>query len=185
MATFISHAVAAGAMGCVYAKRPMPRRFWDWTLLCAILPDIDVLGFRFGVRYEDFLGHRGFTHSLFFAALLAAAVAWFGFEESRGSWKRYASFAGFLFIVTASHGLFDALTDGGLGVALFSPFDQGRYFLPWHPISVSPIGFANPLDPYVRAVFWSEFVWMWVPCWALAGVVLLWRRVRRRGAAET
>jgi len=46
----------------------------------------------------------------------------------------------YFFLATASHGLLDALTDGGLGVAFFAPFDNHRYFLPWRPIHVSPIG---------------------------------------------
>jgi inner membrane protein len=40
----------------------------------------------------------------------------------------------------ASHGLLDAMTDGGRGVALFWPFTARRYFLPWRPIPVAPIG---------------------------------------------
>jgi inner membrane protein len=36
--------------------------------VCAALPDIDVIGFRFGIDYGALLGHRGFTHSLAFAA---------------------------------------------------------------------------------------------------------------------
>jgi hypothetical protein len=32
--------------------------------------------------------------------------------------------------VTASHGMLDAMTDGGLGVAFFAPFDNARYFFP-------------------------------------------------------
>jgi inner membrane protein len=44
---------------------------------------MDVIGFSFGVRYGDFWGHRGFTHSLFFAAMLAVLVA--GVGLSRGS----------------------------------------------------------------------------------------------------
>ncbi len=46
----------------------------------------------------------------------------------------------FLFVATISHGILDALTDGGLGVAFFAPFVNTRYFFPWTPIKVSPIG---------------------------------------------
>jgi inner membrane protein len=49
----------------------------------------------------------------------------------------------YLFLATASHGVLDAMTDGGLGVAFFSPFDNRRYFLPWRPIVVSPISIAR------------------------------------------
>jgi hypothetical protein len=40
-----------------------------------------------------------------------------------------------------------SLTDGGLGCALFWPFDLTRYFAPWRPIPVAPIGLAF-LSPY-------------------------------------
>ena len=42
--------------------------------------------------------------------------------------------------VVASHALLDTLTDGGLGVALLWPFTDARYFAPWRPIPVAPIG---------------------------------------------
>jgi len=54
----------------------MPLRFWVWTAICSMLPDIDVISFAFGIRYEDMLGHRGFTHSIFFAAMIGAVAAW-------------------------------------------------------------------------------------------------------------
>lgn len=39
-------------------------------VLCAVLPDADVIGFRFGISYADAFGHRGFSHSLAFALLM-------------------------------------------------------------------------------------------------------------------
>ncbi|HYX92236.1 MAG TPA: hypothetical protein VE782_11770, partial [Myxococcaceae bacterium] len=38
------------------------------------------------------------------------------------------------------HGLLDALTDGGLGAALFWPLTAARCFAPVLPIPVAPIG---------------------------------------------
>jgi inner membrane protein len=43
-------------------------------------------------------------------------------------------------LLVSSHGLLDCLTDGGLGVALFWPFTTARYFFPWRPLPVAPIG---------------------------------------------
>ena len=43
-------------------------------------------------------------------------------------------------LVAVSHGMLDTLTDGGLGIALFWPFSNRRYFVPWTPIPVAPIG---------------------------------------------
>src|SRR4029450_4848408 len=101
---------------------------------CAILPDIDVIGFQFGVRYGDMLGHRGITHSITFAVAVSAVVALA--SPGRPRWLAWLC----LFLATVSHGLFDAMTDGGLGVAFFAPFSEARYFFPFRPIHVSPIG---------------------------------------------
>ena len=74
MPTLFSHALAATAMG-QWCRQPQPRRFWVWTVVCAMLPDVDVIGFPLGIRYDDMLGHRGLTHSLAFAALTGAVAA--------------------------------------------------------------------------------------------------------------
>jgi inner membrane protein len=166
MATILSHAVAAAAMGSVYAgDRPMPAAFWTAAAVCAILPDADVVGFSFGIRYGDVLGHRGFSHSFIFAILIALLAAW----GLRGTvpWKSFLSLTIFFSLVTASHALIDAFTNGGLGVALFSPFDLKRYFFPWRPIEVSPIGIGAFLTERGLAVILNEVRWIWLPSIAL------------------
>jgi inner membrane protein len=130
-----------------------------------MLPDADVLGFRFGVSYGDMLGHRGLTHSLLFAALLSIAVtAVISGERWRSGRLRIALF---LFVVTASHGLLDAFTNGGLGIAFLAPFNDQRFFFPVRPIPVSPIGTA-----FFSARGWSvlqgEMLWVWLPTLVLA-----------------
>jgi membrane-bound metal-dependent hydrolase YbcI (DUF457 family) len=92
-----------------------------------VLPDADVLGFPFGIRYEDILGHRGLLHSLTFALVLSWIVAFLAFPRLPKRWTRFLLFS-YFFIVTASHGALDAMTDGGLGIAFFAPFDNTRYF---------------------------------------------------------
>src|SRR5438552_12554369 len=74
MASAFSHAVAALSIGTCFYRPQIPKRVWVAGILCSIVPDLDVIGFRFGIRYGDFWGHRGFTHSLVFAALLASIV---------------------------------------------------------------------------------------------------------------
>ena len=69
MASAFTHAFVAVAAGKIYARDPMPRRFWATSIALSILPDLDVIGFAFGIRYEDFLGHRGFSHSIVFAMI--------------------------------------------------------------------------------------------------------------------
>jgi len=59
--------------------------------------------------------------------------------------------------VLASHALLDTMTDGGLGCALFWPFDLTRYFAPWRPIPVAPIGLAF-FSPYGGVIALTELV---------------------------
>jgi len=106
-----------------------------WSAL-ALLPDVDVVGFALGVEYADPWGHRGATHSMAFAAALGLAIGlcarWLARPVTRT--------ACFAILVLLSHPLLDTMTDGGLGCALWYPFDLTRYFAPWRPIPVAPIG---------------------------------------------
>jgi len=142
---------------------------------CSVVPDFDVIGFRFGIRYGDFWGHRGFTHSPAFAAILAGAIVLLAFRDGLPNISRLSMWI-YFFLATASHGLLDAMTDGGLGVAFFAPFDNRRYFLPWTPIRVSPIGIGRFASSRGYAVLQSELLWIWVPAGALIGSTLLLRR---------
>jgi hypothetical protein len=67
-------------------------------------------------------------------------------------------------LVVASHPLLDTLTDGGLGCALFWPFDLTRYFAPSTPIPIAPIGlrFFSPYGMYaagVELLYFAPLFW--------------------------
>jgi len=112
---------------------------WRWTILLAavsLAPDLDVLGFPLGVPYDAPFGHRGALHSLAFAALCGCALALAGRASGLPPLPILCS----TILVMASHGILDAFTDGGRGVALLWPFTDARYFAPWRPIPVSSIG---------------------------------------------
>lgn len=172
MASVFTHAFVAAASGKVYAAGPMPARFWLLSMLCSVLPDADVVTFLFGVPYGSTFGHRGFTHSLAFALLVGASVVALFFREAR----RKAPLVLFFSLATASHAALDALTNGGLGVAFFSPFSNRRYFFPFRPVEVSPIGPGSFFSRRGLAVIESELLWVWLPCALLAAAVLIWRR---------
>lgn len=177
MATILSHGVAALALGKVYTGEVMPARFWAASAVCAMLPDVDVIGFRFGVRYGDMLGHRGLTHSLLFALLIAMATVALLFRDPKVfSQQRRIKLVVYFFVVTASHGVLDALTNGGLGVAFFAPFSNTRYFFPWTPIEVSPIGLRFFSSSSAWMVIISEIVWIWIPSALLVTVAWVVRR---------
>jgi inner membrane protein len=177
MASAFSHAFVAVAAGKMLPHGPMPEKFWWLSIACSVLPDADALGYFLGIPYGHPLGHRGLTHSLGFALVLSLVVVTvcFGDVPAR-RWLLATHF----FLVTASHGVLDAMTNGGLGIAFFAPFDNTRHFLPWRPIMVSPLEPHLFFSRYGLHVMISEFVWVWVPVAFVWGSVRLSRALRSR-----
>lgn len=158
MASILGHFTA----GFSLSKLVKWKIHWSIPFLATIsafLPDIDVISFKFGIPYEDMFGHRGFTHSIFFAFIWAAFLCRF-YKNQRG-----IIFTIF-FLATVSHLILDALTTGGLGVAVFAPFNDKRYFFPWEMrvIRVSPIGIKNFMSSRGWIVVKSELIWVVLPC---------------------
>lgn len=148
------------------------------TALCAMIPDGDVVGLAFGIRFGSMFGHRGFTHSIMFALIFGGIIAFIAdrFLQTGISFiKLFVYFS----LATFSHPLLDMLTNGGSGVALFAPFSNERYFFPWRPVEVSPIGmgFFSDRDWTVIA---SEFVWIWLPAIAVILAATIIRNVRNK-----
>jgi inner membrane protein len=168
MASLGHIAVGMAASRLYRDQRPSPRLSLSsalfWSAL-SFLPDADVVGFALGVRYADEWGHRGATHSFVFAMAVGAIVG-----IAAPFVRRAALRTGVLAtLVLASHPLLDTLTDGGLGCALFWPVDLTRYFAPWTPIPVSPIGlrFFSPYGMYtagVELLYFAPLIWFaWRP----------------------
>jgi inner membrane protein len=168
MASAFGHAAVSFALGqSGIVKSP------SWGLLFAgivlsILPDADSMGFAMGVPYGSFWGHRGFSHSIVFALLVALFCQQLFFRKGKTDAEALRVFI-FLFLSCASHAVLDAMTTGGLGVAFFSPFNNQRYFFPFRPIKVSPINVHAFFEGKGLAVIKSEAVWIGIPC----GIVVL------------
>jgi len=171
MPTIFTHAVVPLAAGLALGRKALPPRLVAAGVVAAMAPDFDTVAFRLGIAYADQFGHRGATHSIVFAlalGLIAAACApWL----RSGRWRAFA----FIALCTLSHPLLDALTNGGLGVALLWPWSGERLFAPWRPIAVSPIG-AGFFSARGAAVLWSELQWVVVP---LVLAALQWAAIRK------
>ena len=172
MASIFSHAVVAAALAPVVLPRGAPWRVVALGALASVLPDADVIGFAFGIPYGHLLGHRGLTHSVAFAAALALVLLPFARAAPATRGRVWL----FLALATASHGLLDALTNGGLGVAFLAPISAERYFFPVRPIQVSPIGATAFFSEWGRRVMESELLWIWLPASLVGSTALLWRR---------
>ncbi|WP_342316989.1 metal-dependent hydrolase [Lysobacter sp. FW306-1B-D06B] len=171
MPTVFTHAVVPLAIGIALGPRAIDRRLLLAGAVAAVLPDADVVAFKLGIAYADDFGHRGASHSLVFAVTLGLLAACFHGALRSAPWKA----ALWCFACALSHPLLDALTNGGLGVALWWPWSDARLFAPWRPIAVSPIG-AGFFSARGLAVIASEIRWVWLPCAILAMTILALRR---------
>lgn len=178
MPTVLTHAVASMAAVKILSPPPTPPRIWLAAILAGMLADLDSFGLVLGIPYGHPLGHRGLSHSLLFGLLLGMLLAAV-FLHNMARRERFRF--GLVFSAAAMlHGPLDALTNGGLGVALFAPFDNHRMFFPVTPIEVSPIGLSGPAIRRLAAVLYSELLWVWLPCGALVLSVMFVRRLRAR-----
>ena len=182
MASTFSHAFVATALGSAYAQHRMPWYFWVLSIACSILPDADVIGFALGLPYNSLWGHRGLSHSLCFAFILSLCVVSLAFRERVVfSWPWWSHVL-YFFVVTASHGVLDAMTDGGRGIAFFAPFDTTRYFFPWRPVRVSPISIRAFFSTWGLQILETELVFIWLPTTVLCAAAYVFRRGERAAA---
>lgn len=178
MASLFGHAFASIALGSSFSKKQQTIKLFLLTIVCAIIPDTDVIGFQFNIAYESFWGHRGFSHSLVFAFLFGLLITLIFFRKEAVSKKGIVLFL-FFSLCTASHSILDAMTSGGYGVAFFSPFDITRYFFPWRPIKVSPLGIANFFTERGLRVIKSELIWIGIPGFIYIILMLIIRKTKK------
>lgn len=157
MASIFGHSVVGYTLTKIIDNKPA-----KWLLLAAVfstvLPDFDVIGFKFGIPYSHPLGHRGFTHSILFALLWALLLTFTLGKKSKKLWFVV------IFLSTVSHGILDAMTTGGRGVGFFIPFNNERFFFPLRVIKVSPLGFERFFSEWGLQVIFSEFKFIVIPC---------------------
>lgn len=167
MPTTLTHAIPAIAVGLGLGKNYISKRLIFTGAFIANIPDLDLIGPRFyGIEFDSIYGHRGYTHSILFALVLAFIFSLFFLKSD---FKK-----AFLFLTfcTLSHGILDAFTEGGLGITFFWPFLDDRYYAFVQPIINVGISFRGL---YATAqglpIFISEIIWVWLP-FALLGLAL-------------
>jgi inner membrane protein len=177
MPSVFSHPAVPLALATVLPPEVISPSIVLLSIVCSTVPDLDVVGFRFGVPRGHLLGHRGLSHSIVFAVCLSGCLTWLLPAESQPLKVSPLTVFLFLFLSTLSHGILDAMTTGGSGVAFFAPVHNQRYFLPWRPIHVSPISLSGFFSARGVRVLRSEMQWIWLPAACVAIVVTLLRRM--------
>lgn len=173
MPTIVTHAAVPLCLGLGLGSKVIPRSLLLAGIGLAMLPDADVLAFKFGVAYGNVFGHRGFTHSLLFAFVVPLLVTWLGRKHFKASLARCWAF---LTVSLLSHSLLDSITTGGKGVGWLWPWSDERFFAPWQVIKVAPFALSRYTTPYGHQVIISELLWVWLPGVIL--MLLLWKMQR-------
>ena len=140
MPTVITHAAVPLCIGLGLGSKVIPPRLLFAGIILAMLPDADVLSFKFGVAYGNVFGHRGFTHSLVFAFVVPLLCVLIGRR-----WFRAGLIRCWLFLTVSllSHSLLDSVTTGGKGVGWLWPWSDERFFAPWQVIKVAPFALSR------------------------------------------
>lgn len=180
MPTIFTHPAVPLALGLGLGCRWIPPRLLCAGVLASVLPDLDVLAFRFNVSYAHILGHRGFSHSLLFALMLALMAT--VLVTRRGDLRRICFV--FVFLAALSHALLDMVTNGGLGVAVGWPFSSARFFAPWQFIEVAPLKVSRLFGAAGLTVLKSEVLGVWLPAMLLGIALWAFRKWRLASSAE-
>lgn len=140
----------------------------------ALLPDADVLLVACGASDFGASGHRGASHS-FTVALVAGLIV--PLATRRLGWP-LARTAIAATLAVASHGVLDALAQGGRGLPLLWPMSPARFHAPWRIIPDAPRG-MRLISHYGLAELAIEFV-LFLPITVYALWPRLLVRLRQR-----
>ncbi|GAB4087631.1 metal-dependent hydrolase [Hydrogenophaga soli] len=166
MATYL-HFAPAVALAVAVGPRRVGWGLMGAGMFSALVPDLDVIGVTLGWgAYNGPYGHRGYTHSLGFALLVALLGALW---PTRAGWRMRLGRALYLMACTASHPLLDGLIDVGVCNAWLWPLDGNRLCLDWRPIPMRGV----PLFGSLRLKL--ELLWIGVPLLVLANLGMLLR----------
>jgi inner membrane protein len=136
MATIMTHALVGYTLARICVRKPVSPLYWLLVVIAPMLPDLDVIAFKYNIPYEACWGHRGASHSIaiaFVTALILVTV--FKVLTRTSGFKVLKDCFWGLFLGITSHAMLDAFTNGGLGVAIFLAYELCPLFLSDSPVT--------------------------------------------------
>ncbi len=115
------------ACGEAVLGKKVGRKALLWGAILGTIPDLDVF-IPLGGPVNDFVYHRGFSHSLFLLALLSPVIAWLITKVHSETKRYYRRWVLLCFIVLEASVLLDLLTI--YGTQIFWPFDTTPMAIP-------------------------------------------------------
>jgi inner membrane protein len=183
MSSLFGHALAGLTISGAFTKAKPPRRMWALAMACALAPDLDWFTRFLKLPASTSLAHRGMSHSLVAALLIATGAMLIGFRSQLRSPRHW----GCMLAAAFSHALLDACTFGGTGVAFLLPFSDARFVCIWQPIFVSPIPLSGKLLDWLLFSLGTEAIWIGIPASLVFGAprAIQWARLLRNRSEET
>ena len=121
----ITHIALGACVGELFVGNKVGRKAMLWGAVAQSFPDIDfIAGFWMGIT-DELLAHRGFTHSLLFAALLTPVLAMLAERWHRPHNISFTKWAIFFGTEILLHIFLDAFN--AYGTAWFEPFSHIRF----------------------------------------------------------
>jgi len=111
-------------MGEAFAGRTVGKKALLWGILAQSIPDIDFIAAVWLNTSDNLLAHRGFTHSILFAALVTLVMATLAERWHRPHNISFIRWTAFFSAATFSHIFLDAFNNYGVG--WFEPFSHYR-----------------------------------------------------------
>ena len=131
----LTHIALGACMGEAFAGKKLGRKAMVWGMIAQSFPDIDFIAASWLNTPSALLAHRGFTHSILFAVIVALIMA---ILANRWHRPHNISFTRWMFFFSAAilaHIFIDAFNNYGVG--WFEPFSHYR-------ISFNAIYVADP-----------------------------------------
>jgi inner membrane protein len=142
----LTHLAIGACIGDLFLGKKIGKRAMLYGAIAASLPDIDFVASFWLDPADDLLAHRGFTHSLLFAILVVAILAFFFRHRHSAQHIPIKTWLIFMAVEIASHLFLDAFNAYGIG--WFEPFSHTR-------ISFNTIFVADPffsIGPAIAAM---------------------------------
>ena len=157
----LTHIALGACIGEAFFEKGFGKKAMLWGALAQSIPDIDFIASFWLNPAEDLLAHRGFTHSLLFAVLIAPVFALAADKIHRPHNISFRKWLLFFYAEVILHLFLDGFNNYGVG--WFEPFSHQRFsfntlyvadpfFSIWPGIAFIMLVFLNRYSPKGR--FW-------------------------------
>lgn len=137
----VTQTVLGAAVGEIVLGRKAGNKAIMWGAAGGLIPDLDVLITPFLKEVDGLLAHRGFSHSIIFAFLIAPPLGWLIHRIHRKKMNvTIREWTMLIFWAAFTHPILDYFTTYGTGA--FLPFSN--YRLEWGTIGIVDVFYTLP-----------------------------------------